>query len=529
MVRPALIALPALLISCDASGPIHVAWPTLDLDVAFLVNHDPIQNTAEVRAGPLSIREGSLLGDTPQYTTSLSTDQTLALIGFGTESLNGLVEGTDTSKLDSFDLVTAPANDMCEAERVVRDFGAVTRQLRQLDPIVHLISAEEPQFRAASFSDAPWLGALDLAIPLGAQACPKAPSQLVPFGASEQLLRDALGPDASADLTTLRDAWQIDPNRVVAMSRNGVFLFERGQPFVDDGRHLLIPPPGEMSEVYLLGLHAVPMSQPPTFVVGALWDLRAALHVYRVTPDGLEFVKTATRASSRMERLTIAEDGRVVVVGQEDLLLLAPSIDGPFHESRQVPTGAQMNSVVATGSPDEPFIIGTADASLWIGDPFAGSSGGMVEEHMLDSLVDFPSVLDLAGRTKPDGELDVWATVVPARLLHRVSPGQWEEVSLGVTEEAALCAAPANECGLHALESVGRLGFGRGSELNLLSKDCPAVFQFEPEGLCLRPIPLVSPVERVDDEPIRSFRRGEHGMIAVGTDGLVIEVIDAPR
>jgi hypothetical protein len=315
------------------------------------------------------------------------------------------------------------------------------------------------------------LGALTLSLPLDPEPCrDPAKDVLRPFGAVGQLLppstpipgEQTTPPDPGDPWRELEWVARPDPDRVIALAFNMLYLVQRGEPIdlgaaatFDAARpSLIIPllglPLGARGSATDMVLDPQPLRDGSRRLL-VLQSLsgRAFVSEFRVEPPGggLLWVRSSTVAMLAMTKdkaLAIAIDpasGATLVVGDEGLIAAQTSSAARFV-AQPGPIdlgGTTLGLVLATGDPSSPHLIGADDGRLFLGDAlrgrwdpaFRGASASTIHYT--------------GGALAPDGEL--WAASTGGVLYRRPRGGDWTDVDLSVPPRAYACAGPSHSLG----------------------------------------------------------------------------------
>ncbi len=241
---------------------------------------------------------------------------------------------------------------------------------------------------------------------------------------------------------------RLDRERVLVATDRAVIIAERGRGHRDEPTVARLLP--ATAEIIAVGLvrdgpgRAVVVGHhgnghlPGTG--GAIWDVE-------LSPSGLGAVVTATVVPVQLEAVARADDGTVVAVGIDGLVLTRGPGDAVFRATARL--GVDLLSVTATPDPRVPFVMGTSDGQVVLGD---ARTGLFERVQLIDSTRRF-DVTSVNWIQTPDG-VELWAGT-EVGLFQRPPASAWRAFPLDLPAAVERCAGAVDACG--ARDYVDRL------------------------------------------------------------------------
>lgn len=275
---------------------------------------------------------------------------------------------------------------------------------------------------------------------------------LQPLGPSRRLLPEGTTVEGQSPWSGMPSRGvsvvRLDRERVLVATDRAVVVFTRGESYRDEPSVArLLPTTGNAialamvrdgpGAAVVVGHHGNG-SAPGTG--GAIWDVT-------VGPAGIGAVTTATVVPVQLEAVARGDDGTVVAVGVDGLVLARAPGATSFRVAARL--GVDLLSITATPDPRAPLLIGSADGQVLLGD---ARTGLFDRVQVIDSArrLDLTSV---AWTQAADG-VELWAGT-ELGLFHRPPNGAWRARPLDLPPALHRCAGASNPCG--ARDFVDRL------------------------------------------------------------------------
>ena len=487
--------------SCGSEVRQAATWPQLELAVAFLVDATDASLTDPSAAFGLST-EGVTFG-APEVERALEEGESLYLIGWAPDDLLELEPVVAHAQLPEAELVLEA--EQCANGRVENSITG--RRIRHPLSRTTILRLEGDTFREVSESGEPsWVGSASIDLPRDPESCGGGAREMVPFGARADLL---LGEEifgrtwdpgiapARQNALELSSIARVDIDRVVAASAKHVYLFERGQPFVDDDFHrrsvsIDVPNIAGIGDLAVDASTTRPTVLVATGGTPTSQSSPGLIVRYEVGSDGLVFVETATTVSRRINALAISPNGSVMGAGHDAIVVTATSVAGPFSVQM---FGLGEIVTVDAFSEDGSFVLGSRDGAIILATQ-RGSAWDFRE------LTDFRSrPVSFAGRQTPRGT-ELWAATRSRGVLVAPPGGDFAAASIEIPPSAAQCTARADECGhFSAFSSAGlsELVVSQSDGVVVIAPEtCPALFAHYPAQRCsavwsaaISPLPMM--------------------------------------
>ncbi len=523
--------------ACSEQRPI-VSPPSAGLAFVVVSDEDFRPGSAPSRVhGPVDIQSGPV-------ELAVTDSERLLVFIFDDTLIRSLRPAADLSDLEQVSLHFKGSDSECqrgERRTEVRNEQEVERLHFGVPRFGRAFEVVEDRFLEAHPDTNDLVRRATLSTREDRTACAPAQS-LVPFGATPQLLQSgvriggeefSLGSSGSGygAATTLDQILPAGEDHILAVSENFLFLFERGQSFSNDARHVLsafsLHPSTQEDADFTWIMRFEQESQVRYGVVSTSQnrgdDGRTRVDVFAVEQGGLRLTSTATMADEREYLLT---DGRVFYLIARrglkvpDSIQVSDRIEGPFRALGHFPFTLETPPIL--GPDGQILVVSETDHRVYRFAPSTGSPEPLriqprnIAVDFLPRALTYDRARNLLWLTSRAQEM----LETSRTLRYSFETEQWSDERIRLGPEAARCGGPKRACGdIFPLDNLLRV---QGSALGWMSllNECRILLGLESPSGCEATV-FSEPGEDIHTDGVRRWRavHTEAERITVGGSG----------
>ncbi|MBI2378577.1 MAG: hypothetical protein HYV07_31550 [Deltaproteobacteria bacterium] len=484
------LALVGVVSACGKAQ--SAAWPTLDGDLGFIVRAKPLATLA----GPFPLEDGKLIAP-----IQLPEGQRLIAVAVDTTRYLGSKVPIDPERL--LESALSFEGEACGEGHVLGDERV---RVPLTSAAVASLEPGAAEFRPAEISV---LG--EVALTYRARIGECGPELDVrPFGASERLLPSGIvlsGQARTGPHTLSIEDLGVMGERVLAVTRRMILVFEPGQPALDDDQHVLIGPE-------LRSYRDIAVAPDGSFAVVSQDrsgdTLESALIEVRLDERGLETVRTATTLPGvDVNDIAIDRLGQIIAVGVDSagsgVVIWSESLEGPYRSRVVGPD--RLLRVVAPARVGPLHVAADGRGGLFEGDLRGAESAIVLESRELPALAAGTESVWVAGHeglSWHSGQLPFATTLWPSTAVAAAFVG---------------CASGFDRCGVRSLAGapVDLAEVTQSSVLVSLERCSSLALVRVPDGCTGHVSPLALPAGRGDD--FWHLQRDGQRIFVGGTEG----------
>lgn len=400
-------------------------------------------------SSPELVPEGENPGDSP------------IRLAFEEDEIEVVLLGLSQAELDAH----VPLLDQTRPESLGARFGAWVCGTRDLDYEAHTVHIPVPPsatlllhrlggagFHAATPNHLEAVRSMALRFPIDFGLClgPSKP-KLSPFGSAAFHIPPGatvggVSVDVDRDLIQFRAIARVDDRRVVALSRDTVFLLEKDVPYQDTPSLVVHLAPSFGTMVKIAIDRRPGLASRSVFVSGGRDGGRGAYHELVLSNEGLRMVRSATTTEgSRLNDIMVDAQGRMVAVADDGLLWTKRPED---TEPQSFHLALRLQAVAPSPDPARPHALAAPDKAF-LGDAFTRVFDTYASNALGLGLLELNSITSRSTET----ELELWVGG-KAGWVGRTRDGRLDQVHLDWSEEWLSCTSGIRACGVAALSHV---------------------------------------------------------------------------